>query len=89
MFGEMPSYAFFIRHVRNIDVSNVQVSYMDEERRPPFRLEDVKGAVFRFITAQRAPDTATFNLKDVADLITQSVEGVSDTRRESVAEEKL
>ena len=46
MFGQMPSQGFFIRHVRNIEMSNVEISSMQADARPAFILDDVQGARF-------------------------------------------
>jgi len=51
-FGVMPSYGFFIRHVRNIEMNNVEISYMGEETRPAMMLEDVKGITLNNFKAQ-------------------------------------
>ena len=37
MFGEIPAYGFFIRHVKGIELNNVEVSYAQEELRPCLR----------------------------------------------------
>ena len=42
----MPAYGFFIRHVKGIQLNNVEVSYAQEELRPAFVLNDVNGADF-------------------------------------------
>ena len=41
MFGEIPAYGFFIRHAKGVSLSNVEVSYLSEEFRPAFVLNDV------------------------------------------------
>src|SRR5215510_7581374 len=41
MFGEIPAYGFFIRHAKGVSLSNVEVSYLTEEFRPAFVLDDV------------------------------------------------
>src|SRR5699024_3916283 len=51
-FGVMPSYGIFIRHVRNIEMNNVEISFMGEETRPAVMLEDVKGITFNNFKAQ-------------------------------------
>ena len=50
----MPAYGFFIRHVKNVEMTDVEVSYLQEDLRPPFILEDVKGAEFNLVKAQHA-----------------------------------
>jgi len=65
MFGETPAYGFFIRHARGVSLSNVKISYLNDDFRPPFVLEDVNGVDFINVKAQRAGDVAPFVLKNV------------------------
>lgn len=67
----MPAYGFFIRHVKGIEMSDVEVSYMKEDLRPAFVLNDVKGADFYRIKAQHAPDVPTFALMNVENFSVQ------------------
>jgi polygalacturonase len=89
MFGEIPAYGFFIRHVKNISLSNVVVSYLQEDQRPPFILNDVQGAEFINVKAQRAPNVSMFMLRKVADFSTYNCSNVPDTRLEKVDQKKL
>ncbi|GHT66433.1 exo-poly-alpha-D-galacturonosidase [Bacteroidia bacterium] len=42
MFGNiLPSYGFFVRHVKNITFDNVQVQLLNDDARPEMYLEDV------------------------------------------------
>lgn len=43
MFGTMPSYGFYIRHVDGIKLRDVEVSYLNADMRPAFIFDDVKG----------------------------------------------
>jgi polygalacturonase len=43
MFGAMPAYGFYIRHVSGLKLRDVDVSYMSDDARPAFILDDVKG----------------------------------------------
>ena len=43
MFGELPAWGFYLRHVRNITLKNVQLSLADEDFRPEIVEEDVEG----------------------------------------------
>lgn len=67
MFGEIPAYGFFIRHARNVELSNVEVGFMTEDLRPAFHLEDVRTATFLGVIAQKVADVPTFVLKNVED----------------------
>ncbi|HEX8148459.1 MAG TPA: glycoside hydrolase family 28 protein [Pyrinomonadaceae bacterium] len=82
MFGEMPVYGFFIRHARGVEFSNVEVGFMTEDLRPAFHLEDVRGATFLGIAAQKAADVPTFVLKNVEDFNVRNSRPVPDTRVE-------
>jgi len=89
MFGETPAYGFFIRHVKGIEMSNVEVSYLKEDLRPPFVLNDVKGAYFWRLKAQHALNVPTFTLSEVEDFSVQQSTPLSDTRFESMKKGKL
>jgi polygalacturonase len=67
MFGGMPSYGCFIRHTKAVEMTNVRLSYSNEDLRPALVLTDVRGADFFRIKAQHAPETPTFVLKNVED----------------------
>jgi len=67
MFGPMPASGFFLRHVRNIEMSHLEIATVTPDARPAFYLKDVERADFFAITAPRSPDGA-FALHDVKDL---------------------
>jgi polygalacturonase len=94
MFGEIPAYGFFIRHVKGIEMNNVQVSYLKEDFRPAFVLNDVKGAKFHYVDAQlapkgQAPIVPTFVLKNVEDFNTHQCGSVTDIQLERVEQKNL
>lgn len=89
MFGEIPAYGFFIRHVKGITMTDVEVSFMNNDARPPFLLSDVKGADFNRVKAQRTASGKTFVLRDVTDFNTYQVWLVPDTRLEQAKEKEL
>ena len=89
MFGEVPAYGFFIRHVKGITMTDVEVSFLRDDLRPPFLLSDVKGADFHRLKAQRAPAGKIFVLKDVWDFVANQVSSVPDTRIDQVKEREL
>jgi len=45
MFGELPSYGLYLRHIRNITLKNVQFSLDAPDFRPAIVEEDVEGVV--------------------------------------------
>ena len=89
MFGELPAHGFFIRHAKGISLSNVEISYLSNEFRPPFVLDDVSSVSFNHVTAQKAGDVPTFVLRNVLDFTTQDVRGVADTHLNRVEQKKF
>jgi polygalacturonase len=67
MFGQMPSLGFFLRHVRNVEMSHVELATLSPDARPAFYLEDVNRADFFAITAP-AQSAGNFALNNVKDL---------------------
>ncbi len=43
MFGNLPAYGFFIRHVKNLRLENVQLRFTEQDHRPALICEDVEG----------------------------------------------
>ncbi len=89
MFGELPAYGFFIRHVKGIELNNVEVSYIKEDLRPAFVLEDVKNADFYQVKAQQSANLPVFVLKNVMDFTTHQCRGVTDMYLERVDVKKF
>jgi polygalacturonase len=67
MFGPMPSSGFFMRHMRNVEMSHVEIANAIPDARPVFYLTGVERADFFAVTAPRGTDGA-FSLHDVRDL---------------------
>jgi hypothetical protein len=64
MFGTTPSFGFFLRHVRNFEMSHVELASVVPDGRPAFYLKDVDRADFFAITAP----AGAFTLNEVKDL---------------------
>jgi len=75
----MPSYGFFIRHVRNLKMHDIQTFFAKEEPRPAFILDDVKGAILYDIQTQRSEHASSIILKNVQDIDIQRTKGIKDT----------
>jgi polygalacturonase len=67
MFGTMPASGFFLRHVRNVEMSHVEIANAAADARPAFSLTDVERADFFAVTAPRGAGGA-FALCDVKNL---------------------
>jgi hypothetical protein len=63
----IPASGFFLRHVRHVEMSHVEIANTTPDARPAFLLNDVERADFFAVTAPRGSDGA-FALHDVKDL---------------------
>jgi hypothetical protein len=81
MFGTTPAYGFFLRHVRNIEMSHVEVATAAPDARPAFYLTEVERADFFAITA---PPQGAFALHGVKDLRIGWSRAAADTTLASV-----
>ena len=86
--GVMPAYGFFVRHVNGLEMSDIELTYDKPDARPPFVIEQVKGAEFLNVEAEREADTPAFILRNVEDFRTHRVRGVADAEKEKVADEE-
>jgi len=89
MFGELPAYGFFIRHVKGLEMNDVAVSYLKDDARPAFVLNDVKGADFYRLRAQHGADVPTFVLKAVESFNLQQSRPLADTWLDRVDAKKF
>jgi len=67
MFGPMPASGFFMRHMKNVEMSHVEIANATADARPAFHLQDIERADFFAITAPRSAEGA-FALNNVKDL---------------------
>jgi polygalacturonase len=80
-FGVLPAYGFFIRHAQNIEMNNVEVSYMGEETRPAVILDDVKQISFSNFRAQTPAN--------IPAIIQRAVDGFSIISSASIPASKI
>jgi polygalacturonase len=67
-FGVMPVYGFFIRHAKNIELNNVEISYMGQETRPAMILEDIDQVSLINFKAQTPAGMATIIQRGITGL---------------------
>ncbi len=88
MFGPMPASGFFLRHVRNVEMSHVEIANATADARPAFNLADVARADFFAVTAPHSAEGA-FALRDVKDLRIGWSRAAADTALSSVDNKTL
>ncbi len=80
MFGLIPAYGLFVRHVDGLDVAHLDVGWMEEDTRPAFFLEDVRGARFSHVRADGAAGVPAFVLRRVEDFRADRCNRLPETR---------
>jgi polygalacturonase len=88
MFGAVPSSGFFLRHVRNVEISHVEIANTTADARPAFHLNDVERADFFAVTAPRTADGA-IALHGVKDLRIGWSRAAADTTQSSIDNKTL
>ncbi len=89
MFGELPAHGFFIRHVKGLQINDLNVGYLKDDARPPFVMIDVKGVDFYRLRAQHGVDVPTFVLKQVEEFSIQQSWPLPDVRMDRVDSKRL
>ena len=80
MFGAMPSHGFYLRHVKGIELSNIEIIPAKDDLRPAFVLDDVAGAEFFRIKTPKVADVPLFALRNATDFSAHMCKGIPDTQ---------
>ncbi len=88
-FGDIPASGFFLRHIDNIEFTNVEVAFATADARPVFWMDDVNGADFFRVKAPRTLQAPLFRLRDVRDFGVSRSRHVADQQIASVTEKDL
>ena len=89
MFGPLPAYGFLIRHVKNLEMSNVNLATAKDDARAAFWLNDISVADFFRVKASVATGASMFALRNVSNFRISGSRGVKDTEIESAASRTL
>jgi hypothetical protein len=76
MFGNMPSQGFYLRHVKNVTMSDIEIVAMSEDARPAFIMQNVEGADLFHIKTPAGPPV--LDLHDCKDVTALWVRGLKD-----------
>jgi polygalacturonase len=91
MFGPLPASGFFLRHIRNLEMSNVEIATEVPDARAAFWLNDVQGAdFFRVRVPRSAPGVGpAFDLRHVKDFRVFGSQFVPDNAGEHIDSRKI
>jgi hypothetical protein len=79
-FGKIPAYGFFIRHAKNITLSNIELKLENADFRPAIILEDVNGAMLINVKTSHAEELPSFVLKNVRDFTNLNCGSLPDNK---------
>jgi polygalacturonase len=88
MFGDLPAAGFFVRHVRNLEMTNVEIATRAADARPAFWLHDVTGADFFRLRVPQGARPA-FDLRQVKEFRSFGSRQMDDLTLESVEMRKI
>ncbi|MFC2116724.1 hypothetical protein ACFLTU_09620, partial [Bacteroidota bacterium] len=80
MFGILPSYGFYLRHVKNISLLDLDISLKSEDMRYAILADDVDGLVLSGIKADLSHDAEPFlKLNESGNVMIESIVSKSGT----------
>lgn len=78
MFGPMPAHGFYIRHLKRLEMSHVEMEPLTADARPAIVLNDLERADFLAITAPSTPPA--FSIQNVKDVRVMLSRAAADTK---------
>jgi polygalacturonase len=88
-WAPIPAQGFFLRHIRNIDMSHIEIASLGPDCRPAFVLEDVKEANLFRVDTPRVEGIPAVALRNVEQFGMYSSRGVPDTKLDHVVDKTL
>ena len=85
----MPSYGFYVRHVKGIQFDNIEIRTEQEDLRPAFVLDNVEDADFFRIKVPHVAGAPMFALHNVSDFSAHMCGDVPDTLLKRVENKTL
>jgi polygalacturonase len=89
MFGDIPATGFFLRHIRNLEITNVEIATENPDPRAAFWLKAVEGADFFRVRVPRHSAAPAFDLQQVTDFRHFGSQFVADLRSDRIETQKL
>ncbi len=89
MFGDIPASGFFLRHIDNLEMTNVEIAFKQPDARPVFWMDHVEGVDLFRVKTPKVLKAPVFAMRDVKDFRVAGSRHVSDSTIESAAEKTL
>jgi polygalacturonase len=89
MFGDIPASGFFLRHINNIEFTNVEIAFTRHDSRPVFWMNHVEDVEFFHVKTPRVRSAPVFALHDVRDFRTLACRNVEDMDLKAVEQKEI
>ena len=89
MFGAIPAYGLFLRHVRKVTLDGLTFTTLRPDRRPPFVFLDVQDAALSSISAAHGGGVPSFELREVTGFTLRGSAPLPDLQLEQVVEKSF
>jgi polygalacturonase len=88
MFGPLPAAGFYLRHIRNLELSNIEIATQNPDPRPAFHLADVHASDFFRI---KVPQTQSpiFRFQNISNFRVSGSRQLPDTTIDNAASRDL
>jgi hypothetical protein len=73
MFGELPSWGFYVRHAEGLKMKNVTVHYLKDDFRPAFVFDDTKGLELSDIDIPSAKELPVVLFNNTREIQTRNI----------------
>jgi polygalacturonase len=89
MFGDIPASGFLLRHIHNIEFTNVEIASAQQDARPVFCMDSVDDAEFFHVKTPRHNSSPVFSLRNVRNFRTLACRNVEDLNLTSVEKREI
>ena len=87
MFGTLPAYGMYVRHVRSFSMNHADLSLASNDTRPPIMIYDAADVQLEHVRVQAAAGDPVVMLNQVSDFSTEKVSGLKDMHLDKVDKE--
>ena len=89
MFGILPAYGFFIRHAKGVELNDVELAVMKEDRRPAFVFDSVEYIELENCKAAKVSGSPTLVMMKAKNVSTHHCAGLADFQADSAARKEM
>jgi polygalacturonase len=89
MFGDIPASGFFLRHISNIEFTNVEIAFTRPDSRPVFWMNHVEDVECFHVKTPRVLSAPAFALHDVRDFRTLACRNVEDMELKAIEQKEI